>query len=58
MMIDIIAATHRLLETSGPEGLVSGYRSSQTNAMLRSRGLGVASNTEIGCSSSLGLKRE
>ena len=43
--IDIIAAAHRLLETSEPFQLLSGYRSPQTNAMLRRRSRGVASNS-------------
>ncbi|MEJ1999964.1 MAG: DUF882 domain-containing protein, partial [Maritimibacter sp.] len=33
--IDIIAATHSLLDVSEPYTLLSGYRSPQTNAMLR-----------------------
>ena len=41
-VIDIIAATHNLLETSEPFEIVSGYRSAQTNAMLRRRSRGVA----------------
>ena len=40
--IDIIAATHNLLDCSEPFEVVSGYRSPQTNAMLRSRSRGVA----------------
>ncbi len=43
--IDILAAAHRLMETSEPFQLLSGYRSAQTNAMLRSRSRGVASNS-------------
>ena len=35
--IDIMAASHRLLDVSEPYMLLSGYRSPQTNAMLRSR---------------------
>ena len=42
--IDIIAAAHRLLETDEPFMMLSGYRSPQTNAMLRSRSRGVAKN--------------
>lgn len=43
--IDIIAATHNLLNVSEPYMLLSGYRSPQTNAMLRSRSSGVARNS-------------
>lgn len=43
--IDIIAASHRLLETSEPFNMLSGYRSAGTNAMLRSRNRGVASKS-------------
>jgi len=43
--IDIIAATHRLLETSEPYHLVSGYRSLRTNEMLRRKSRGVARNS-------------
>ena len=43
--LDIIAASHSLLETSEPFQLLSGYRSPATNAMLRSRSSGVASNS-------------
>lgn len=43
--IDIIAAAHRLLETSEPFNLLSGYRSPKTNAMLRKRNSGVASKS-------------
>lgn len=43
--IDIIAASHSLLETSEPYLLLSGYRSPQTNAMLRARSSGVAKNS-------------
>ena len=43
--IDIIAATHRLLETNEPYMLLSGYRSPKTNAMLRRRSRGVATNS-------------
>ena len=35
--IDIATASHRLLGTSEPYMMLSGYRSPQTNAMLRSR---------------------
>lgn len=43
--IDILSASHRLLETTEPYTLLSGYRSPQTNAMLRSRSRGVAKNS-------------
>jgi uncharacterized protein YcbK (DUF882 family) len=35
--IDIMAASHVILDTSEPFQLLSGYRSPQTNAMLRRR---------------------
>lgn len=43
--IDIMAATHNLLDCSEPFEVVSGYRSPKTNAMLRSRSRGVAKNS-------------
>lgn len=43
--VDIAAASHRLLQTSEPYMMLSGYRSPQTNAMLRSRSGGVARNS-------------
>lgn len=43
--VDIAAASHRLLDTSEPYMLLSGYRSPATNAMLRSRSGGVARNS-------------
>lgn len=43
--LDIIAATHNLLDTKEPYQLLSGYRSPATNAMLRSRSRGVAKNS-------------
>ncbi|MBF9029695.1 DUF882 domain-containing protein [Rhodobacterales bacterium HKCCE3408] len=43
--IDILAASHRLLDVSEPYLLLSGYRSPETNAMLRSRSSGVARNS-------------
>lgn len=43
--IDIIAATHNLLDTNSPYTLISGYRSPETNAMLRARSSGVAKNS-------------
>jgi len=43
--IDIMAAAHSLLDVSEPYTLLSGYRSPETNAMLRSRSRGVAKNS-------------
>lgn len=43
--LDIMAASHRLLDVSEPYMLLSGYRSPETNAMLRSRSSGVARNS-------------
>ncbi len=43
--LDLMAATHRLLEVDEPYMLLSGYRSPQTNAMLRSRSRNVARNS-------------
>ena len=43
--LDIAAAAHNLLDASEPYMLLSGYRSPQTNAMLRSRSSGVARNS-------------
>ncbi|MCC6007271.1 MAG: DUF882 domain-containing protein [Rhodobacteraceae bacterium] len=43
--IDILAATHRLLDVSEPYMLLSGYRSAETNRMLASRSRGVARNS-------------
>lgn len=43
--IDIMAASHSLLDVSEPYLLLSGYRSPQTNALLRSRSRGVARNS-------------
>ena len=43
--LDIIAATHNLLDVSEPYMLLSGYRSPATNASLRSRSSGVARNS-------------
>jgi uncharacterized protein YcbK (DUF882 family) len=40
--IDIMSATHKLLECDEPFEVVSGYRSPKTNAMLRRRSRGVA----------------
>lgn len=43
--IDILAASHNLLDVNEPYMLLSGYRSPKTNAMLRSRSRGVAKNS-------------
>lgn len=43
--LDIMAAAYRLLDTDEPYLLLSGYRTPQTNAMLRARSRGVASNS-------------
>lgn len=43
--LDIMAASHNLLETGQPYLLLSGYRSPATNAMLRARSSGVARNS-------------
>lgn len=43
--VDILAATHNLLDSNEPYMLLSGYRSPETNAMLRRRSRGVARNS-------------
>ena len=43
--VDIMAAALRVMDTTEPYTLLSGYRSPQTNAMLRSRSRGVARNS-------------
>ncbi|SMH56525.1 DUF882 domain-containing protein [Maritimibacter sp. HL-12] len=43
--VDIMAAAHGLLDVNEPYMLLSGYRSPETNAMLRSRSSGVAKNS-------------
>ncbi|MEM1274818.1 MAG: DUF882 domain-containing protein [Pseudomonadota bacterium] len=43
--IDIMAAAHRMLDVSEPYLLLSGYRSPETNALLRSQSSGVARNS-------------
>lgn len=43
--IDIMAAAHGLLDTNEPYTLLSGYRSPETNAMLRNQSRGVARNS-------------
>ena len=43
--LDILSATHRLLECKEPFTVVSGYRTPKTNAMLRNRSRAVARNS-------------
>ncbi|MDB6453337.1 YcbK family protein [Falsirhodobacter sp. 20TX0035] len=43
--LDIMAASHSLMDTTEPYLLLSGYRSPKTNAMLRSQSEGVARNS-------------
>ena len=43
--IDIMAASHNMLDTDSPFLMLSGYRSPQTNKMLRSRSRSVARNS-------------
>lgn len=43
--IDIAAAVYSKLEVSEPLQVISGYRSPETNAMLRRKGRGVAKNS-------------
>lgn len=43
--IDIMAASHNLLDAHEPYMMLSGYRSPKTNAMLRSKSSGVARNS-------------
>jgi uncharacterized protein YcbK (DUF882 family) len=43
--VDILAASHRLLDAETPYLLLSGYRTPQTNQMLRSRSGAVARNS-------------
>lgn len=43
--MDIMTAAHNLMDVNEPYMLLSGYRSPQTNAMLRSRSRGVAKNS-------------
>ncbi|WP_128254034.1 YcbK family protein [Falsirhodobacter deserti] len=43
--LDILAASHRLMDVTEPYMLLSGYRSPKTNAMLRARSGGVARNS-------------
>ena len=43
--IDILSATHRLLDCTEPLHILSGYRSPKTNALLRRQSRGVALNS-------------
>jgi uncharacterized protein YcbK (DUF882 family) len=43
--LDIFAASHNLLDVDEPYMMLSGYRSPETNALLRSRSSGVARNS-------------
>ena len=43
--VDILAASHRLMDVSEPYMMLSGYRSASTNAMLRENSRGVARNS-------------
>ncbi|AZQ67721.1 DUF882 domain-containing protein [Silicimonas algicola] len=43
--VDILAASHRLLDADTPYLLLSGYRSPETNSMLRSKSKAVARNS-------------
>lgn len=56
--LDIMAAAHRLLDVDEPYMLLSGYRSPQTNAMLRQRSRNVARNSRhtIGQAADLRLR--
>lgn len=44
-LLDIMARTHKLLDCSEPFEIISGYRSPQTNEMLRKKSRGVARNS-------------
>lgn len=56
--IDIMAASHRLMDVTEPYMLLSGYRSPKTNAMLRSKSSGVAKHSlhMVGQAADLRLK--
>ena len=43
--IDILAASHSMLDTAEPFSLMSGYRSAKTNAMLRRQSRSVSKNS-------------
>ncbi|MBB5516283.1 uncharacterized protein YcbK (DUF882 family) [Rubricella aquisinus] len=44
-LIDVMAAAHSVLETDEPYQMMSGYRTPETNAMLRRSNRGVARNS-------------
>lgn len=56
--IDIMAASHNLMDTREPYTMLSGYRSASTNAMLRRRSRNVAKNSRhvLGQAADLRLK--
>lgn len=56
--IDIATASRRLMQTDEPYMMLSGYRSPQTNAMLRANSSGVAKNSlhMVGKAADLRLK--
>ncbi|WP_376873133.1 YcbK family protein [Albirhodobacter sp. R86504] len=56
--IDIAAAAHNLMDVNEPYMMLSGYRSPETNAMLRSRSSGVAKHSlhMVGQAADLRLK--
>ncbi|NUB43125.1 DUF882 domain-containing protein [Fertoebacter nigrum] len=56
--VDIMAASHRLMDVSEPYMMLSGYRSPGTNAMLRSKSGGVAKHSlhMVGQAADLRLK--
>ena len=56
--LDIMAASHRLMDVSEPYMLLSGFRSPKTNNMLRSQSGGVAKNSlhMVGQAADLRLK--
>nr|WP_245759196.1 DUF882 domain-containing protein [Tranquillimonas alkanivorans] len=43
--VDIMSAAHNMMDVNEPYMLISGYRSPETNAMLRRRSSGVAKNS-------------
>jgi uncharacterized protein YcbK (DUF882 family) len=45
LVIDIMAASHQLMDISEPYTLLSGFRTKQTNALLRKSSRGVARNS-------------
>ncbi|PCD76793.1 YcbK family protein [Pseudothioclava arenosa] len=56
--IDIATAAHHLMDVNEPYMMLSGYRSPQTNSMLRSKSRGVAKNSlhMVGQAADLRLK--